>query len=175
MTNKYDNALSTKPGYIIAVRCDTCGVDYDVRDVTNEAQHPAANHVITFDCPNGHHCEARRVWHSYDDEFLRACGIEVQREGTFEGHKEHPGDEALSNCFQSETPEDRERRLALAACLNADMIFCGVRDGLCYFEVYFTDEPDGPKAVLSLPTDGLTAERIANHAAEADRKRREAE
>jgi len=56
------------------------------------------------------------------------------------------------------------------------MIFCGVRDGKCYFEVYFTDDQqDGPKAVLSLPTDGLTAEKIANHAAEADRKRREAE
>jgi hypothetical protein len=55
------------------------------------------------------------------------------------------------------------------------MIFLGVRDGLCHFEVYFTDDPDGPKAVLSLPTYGLTAEKIANHAAEADKKRREAE
>ena len=47
------------------------------------------------------------------------------------------------------------------------MIFRGVRDGLCYFEVYFTDDPNGPKAVLSLPTDGLTAEKIAKHAAAA--------
>jgi hypothetical protein len=54
------------------------------------------------------------------------------------------------------------------------MIFCGVKDGRCYFEVYFTDDPEGPRAVLSLPTDGLTAEKIANHAAEVDRKRREA-
>lgn len=74
-----------------------------------------------------------------------------------------------------ETPEHRESRLAMCACLNADVIFRGVRDGLCFFEVYFTDDPDGPKAVLSLPTDGLTAEKIANHAAEADRTRREAE
>jgi hypothetical protein len=41
--------------------------------------------------------------------------------------------------------------------------------------VHFTDDSDGPKAVLFLPTDGLTAEKIANHAAEADKKRREAE
>jgi len=72
-----------------------------------------------------------------------------------------------------ETPEQRESRLAMCACLNADVIFRGVRDGLCYFEVYFTDHPEGPRAVLSLPTDGLTAEKIANHAAEVDRKRRE--
>src|ERR1019366_5653137 len=69
----------------------------------------------------------------------------------------------------------RESRLAMCACLNADMIFCGVKDGRCYFEVYFTDDPDGPSAILSLPTEGLTAEKISNHAAEADRKRREAE
>src|ERR1022692_145489 len=71
-------------------------------------------------------------------------------------------------CDHGETPEQRECRLAMCACLNADMIFLGVRDGLCYFEVYFTDDPDGPKAVLSLPTDGLTAEKISKHAVEAD-------
>jgi len=74
-----------------------------------------------------------------------------------------------------ETPEQRESRLAMCACLNADVIFRGVQDGLCYFELYFPDDPDGPKTVLSLPTDGLTAEKIANHAAEAERKSREAE
>jgi hypothetical protein len=52
--------------------------------------------------------------------------------------------------------------------MNADVAFRGIRDGLCYFEVYFTDDMDGPRAVRSLPTDGLTAEKIANHAAEAD-------
>ena len=76
---------------------------------------------------------------------------------------------------RGETPEQRECRLTMCTCLNADMIFCGVKDGRCYFEVYFTDDPEGPRAVLSLPTDGLTAEKIANHAAEVDRKRREAE
>ena len=63
----------------------------------------------------------------------------------------------------------------MCSCLNTDVLYRGVRDGLCYFEVYFTDDPEGPKAVLFLPTDGLTAEKIANHAAEADKKRREAE
>jgi len=76
--------------------------------------------------------------------------------------------ELMSNYWEGETPAERESRLALAACLNADMIFRGVRDGLCYFEVYFTDDPNGPKAVLSLPTDGLTAEKIAKHAAGAE-------
>jgi hypothetical protein len=56
----------------------------------------------------------------------------------------------------------------VCACLNADVIFRGVRDGLCYFEASFTDDLDGPGVVLSLPTDGLTAEKIANHAAEAE-------
>jgi hypothetical protein len=43
---------------------------------------------------------------------------------------------------------------------------------LCYFEVYFTDDMEGPRAVLSLPTDGLTAEKIAKRAAEAGSRRR---
>jgi hypothetical protein len=73
-----------------------------------------------------------------------------------------------------ETSEQRESRLAMCACLNADMIFCGVKDGRCYFEVYFTDDPDGPSAILSLPTEGLTAEKISKYAAEWD-ERREAE
>ena len=59
-----------------------------------------------------------------------------------------------------ETPEQRESRLAMCACLNSDVIYRGVRDGLCYFEVYFTDESDDPKAVLFLPTEGLTAEKV---------------
>jgi hypothetical protein len=62
MNTKYDDALSHNPGRIIVVRCDTCGVDYDVRFVSNEVQHKGANHVMFFDCPKGHHCEARRLW-----------------------------------------------------------------------------------------------------------------
>ena len=78
----------------------------------------------------------------------------------------------MANIWSDETPEQRESRLAMCACLNADVIFRGVRDGLCYFEVQFTDDLDGPGVVLSLPTDGLTAEKIANHAARADGSRR---
>jgi len=78
----------------------------------------------------------------------------------------------MPNSWSDEAPQQRESRLAMCACLNADVIFREVRDGLCYFGVYFTDDEDGPRAVLSLPTDGLTAEKIANHAAEADGSRR---
>ena len=80
----------------------------------------------------------------------------------------------MSNTWSDETPQQWESRLAMSACMNADVEFRGVRDGLCYFEVYFTDDADGPRAVLSLPTDGITAEKIANHAAEADGSRRRA-
>ena len=74
----------------------------------------------------------------------------------------------MANIWTDETPEQRESRLAMCACMNADVAFCGVRDGLCYFEVYFTDNLDGPGVVLSLPADGLIAEKIANHAAEVE-------
>lgn len=68
---------------------------------------------------------------------------------------------------RGETPEQRECRRAMCACLNADVIYRGVRDGLCYFEIYLTDDTDGLMAVLFLPTEGLTAEKIGNHAAAA--------
>lgn len=74
----------------------------------------------------------------------------------------------MTRIWSNETPEHREARLAEVACMKADVIFRGVRDGLCYFEVYFDDEVDGRRAVLSLPTEGLTPEKISNHAAEAD-------
>jgi hypothetical protein len=78
----------------------------------------------------------------------------------------------MADMWSDETPQQRESRLAMCACMNADVAFRGVRDGLCYFEVYFTDDLDGPGVVLSLPADGLTAEKIANRAAEADGSRR---
>ena len=62
MNTKYDYAISQNPGGIIVVFCDTCGVHYDARFVSNEVQHKGASHVMLFDCPKGHHCEARRVW-----------------------------------------------------------------------------------------------------------------
>jgi hypothetical protein len=78
----------------------------------------------------------------------------------------------MANIWSDETSEQRESRLAMSACMNADVIFRGVRHGLCYFEVYLADDMDGPRAVLSLPAVGLAAEKIANHAAEADGTRR---
>jgi hypothetical protein len=80
----------------------------------------------------------------------------------------------MENIWSNETPEERESRLAMCACLNADMIFRGVRDGLCHFDLYYASpEHSGPKVTLSLPTEGLTAEKIDNHAAEWDRRRQE--
>ena len=67
-----------------------------------------------------------------------------------------------------ETPEQRECRLAMCACLNSDVIYRGVRDGLCYFEVYFKDEAEGPESIFFLPAEGLTAEKVSKHAATAD-------
>lgn len=74
----------------------------------------------------------------------------------------------MSNIWSNETPEQRESRLAMVACMRADVNFLGVRDGLCYFEAYLTDDPYGPKAVLTLFADGITPEQIANRVAESD-------
>lgn len=78
---------------MIVVHCDRCGINYDLADVRNETTHPAARHVARFDCPRGHHCEARRMLHEpstqfeyagpekhrdavpQDELFLRACGV----------------------------------------------------------------------------------------------------
>jgi hypothetical protein len=60
----------------------------------------------------------------------------------------------MENICSNETPEQRESRLAMCACLHADMIFRGVRDGLCYFDLYYASpEHSGPKVTLSLPTE----------------------
>jgi hypothetical protein len=53
--------LDGKQGWI-RVHCKECGVDYDIREILNETTHPHAVHVARFDCPKGHHCEARRVF-----------------------------------------------------------------------------------------------------------------
>jgi hypothetical protein len=65
---KYDEVLSQNPSKIIVVHCDTCDFDYDVREVANEVQHQYANHVMFFDCPKGHHCEARRLWRDSQEQ-----------------------------------------------------------------------------------------------------------
>lgn len=59
---KYDKALSQNPSKIIAVHCNACDFDYDVREVTDEVQHSHALHVMAFTCPKGHRGESRRLW-----------------------------------------------------------------------------------------------------------------
>jgi hypothetical protein len=68
---------------------------------------------------------------------------------------------------RGEKLEQRECRLAMCACLNADVIYRDVRDGLCYFEVYLTDDPEGPKVALFIPTEELTSDD-STKAARAD-------
>lgn len=41
-----------------------------------------------------------------------------------------------------ETPEDRLIRLCHTACTWAEVKFCGVRKGLCYFEVWYDSDGD---------------------------------
>jgi len=53
--------ISGKRGRVV-VLCKACGIEYDIREVLNERNHRGACHVALFDCPKGHHCEARRVF-----------------------------------------------------------------------------------------------------------------
>ena len=81
-TKKYDEALSQNPGKIIVVHCDECDLDYDVREATNEVQHPYATHVMAFDCPKGHRSEARRLWkekamHATEGDIISLHGLTV--------------------------------------------------------------------------------------------------
>jgi hypothetical protein len=68
-----------------------------------------------------------------------------------------------------ETPEDRLIRLCHTACTWAEVKFCGVRDGLCYFEWCYdsdsddsddSNDTDRPAVLLSVPVpvEGLTGE-----------------
>jgi hypothetical protein len=82
-TKKYDEALTQNPGKILVVRCDDCNLDYDVREVTNEAQHPYANRVMVFNCPKGHRSEARRLWkdkaeHITEGDVISLRGLKVR-------------------------------------------------------------------------------------------------
>ena len=92
MPTKYDCALSQFPGKIIVVHCDTCDVDYDVREVTNEIQHPHALHVMSFDCPKGHPSEARRFWkekalHITEGDVISLRGLKVLWDAPEEGKR----------------------------------------------------------------------------------------
>jgi len=72
-----------------------------------------------------------------------------------------------------ETPTDRERRLALCACLNAGVSYRGVLDGICYFEVEFTEQGDHPNVRLSLPAAGITARLISEYVDLLERQKHE--
>lgn len=79
---------------------------------------------------------------------------------------------APSDPWSNETQEETVSRLALCACLNCDVIFRGVRNGLCYFDVYYESEGhDGPKVTLSVPTEKITAETIGERIKEWDGSR----
>lgn len=76
-----------------------------------------------------------------------------------------------------ETPEDRLIRFCHVACLWAEVRFCGVNDGVCYFEWWYdadsdesnsddgdTDESDDPDTkrptLLSVSIGGLNMDQL---------------
>lgn len=76
-----------------------------------------------------------------------------------------------------ETPEDRLIRFCDVACLWAEVRFCGVRDGLCYFEWWYDSESDESNlddrdpdesddsdakrpTLLSVPIEGLNMDQL---------------
>jgi len=65
----------------------------------------------------------------------------------------------MANIWSDEKPEQRESRLAMCACLNADVIFRGVRHGMCYFEVDLW-------AALGLAQTSISAAEAKNHVGE---------
>jgi hypothetical protein len=141
----------------VSVLCKECSIDYDVRDVSNEKTVPPTHwpflRQVSFDCPKGHHCEAIKLWN--DHNFLKSCGIALDKE------RKLTRDELLANCLSDETPEGRVQRLAFSACVTAEVEFCGVKDGLCYFEACYTWLEDEPVMRLSVRVeDGLTTDQI---------------
>jgi nitrate/TMAO reductase-like tetraheme cytochrome c subunit len=61
MNDDIANFMASLPSQLIMVRCASCDRDYSIDEVRNETTHPSARHVVRFDCPQGHHCEARRI------------------------------------------------------------------------------------------------------------------
>jgi hypothetical protein len=72
----------------------------------------------------------------------------------------------MSNYFRDETAEDTVARKCLACCLNADVLYLGVRGDRVFFAF-----PNRPSVHLSLPVERLTPDKIAQCLAEWDRKR----
>jgi len=139
---KYEEALSQNPGKIIVVHCDKCDVDYDVREVTNEVQHPYANHVTSFDCPRGHRSEARRVWkqavlHITEGDRISLRGLKVlwdapEKGETVKATADTKLDKKQCHTWAAQslkwtreelTPEDRLIRICHAACIWAEVKF----------------------------------------------------
>ena len=127
----------------IRIPCLDCGVQYDRREV-EEHSHPTALHVSRFKCPKGHLGETRREW--------EAISLPP---------KKHL--DKLSALIETrQTPEEKLNRRAFSACITTKVKFCGVQDGVCYFEVYSEQEEDQdkPGLRLSVHVQGLTIDEI---------------
>jgi hypothetical protein len=144
-TQKYDEALAQNPGKIVVFHCDTCGIAYDVREVSDEIQHPHALHVMAFTCPKGHREENRRLWRESQEHEKSELARLIAEVGAD---------------LEKREKEKRQRHFCLTACIWAEVKFCGVRDGLCYFEVWYDSDSDGsddsddtdhPPTLLSVP------------------------
>jgi hypothetical protein len=61
------------------VWCQQHGIDYDLRDVKNETTHPGRPACRKIRLPTGASLRGPGDWKSYDDDFLKACGIEFQQ------------------------------------------------------------------------------------------------
>ena len=68
----------------------------------------------------------------------------------------------MENTWRDELPEQRERRLAMCACLNVDVAFRGIGMA-CAIPRCISRTTWAGRVVLSLPVDGLIAEKIADH------------
>lgn len=116
MTTKYDYALSQFPGKIIVVHCDTCDIDYDVREVTNEVQHLHALHVMSFYCPKGHHSEARRLWKENTPRLTEGAAIPQRGPKVLCDASED--DNVKSGTIATPTPATVEPELGKTWCPN---------------------------------------------------------
>lgn len=129
-----------------SVLCKECSIDYDLRDVSNKTDVPPSRltpRLVSFDCPKGHHCESIKFWN--DQNFRESC---------------ETNPELLKRMREEQTPEERVIGLCHSACIWAEVQFCGVRDGSCYFEVWDDewngDDSECPHAILSVPLEGAS-------------------
>ena len=123
MTEKQEPILLDGKLGGVTVLCKECRLDYDLRDVSNPITVPPTSwpflRQLSFDCPKGHHCESIEMWNEHN--FLRSCGIAPEQP------VKKTREELEANCFGGGTPEERQRRLCLSACVTAEVQFCGIR------------------------------------------------